>query len=352
MEDHELLAMIKQAMEEDASDLHLAVGFPPTLRKNGNLVPLNLPPLRPKDTERVAQEIIPSKQAEKLRNSGECDFSYSLHGLGRFRVSFFRQRGTFSIVMRIIDRSIPSLDNLGLPPSVELFTQRNKGLVLVGGPASSGKSTTLAALLEKINSDRRAHIISLENPIEFLHTHNKCIVNQREIGQDSVSFPLALKSALRQDPNVIFLGEMRDLETVETVFAAAESGCLIFGVLNSLDVLGTIERLIEMYPPYQQHQARIHLASVLEGIIIQKLLPKNNERGMIAATEVLVGTLEVKSLIKEGKIEELYGEMEKEASHGMQTMDASLKELVEKGLIKAEDAMINAVNTENFKKML
>lgn len=352
MEDHELLTIIKQAIEEGASDLHLSVNSPPTLRKNGELISLDMPLLRPKDTEMVAQEIVPSRQVEKLNTYGECDFSYSLHGLGRFRVSVFHQRGSVSIVMRIIDKNIPNLSDLGLPSVVESFTDKEKGLVLVSGPASSGKSTTLAALLEKINMERQEHIITLENPIEFLHTHKKCIVNQREIGQDSATFPQALKSSLRQDPDVIFLGEMRDLETIETAFAAAEMGCLVFGVFNAPDVFNTIERIIESFPYYQQQQVRFNLASALEGIIVQRLLPSNNVMGRIIAAEVLVGTTEVKTLIKEGRLEELYEEMENGGDYGMQTMDAHLKHLVEKDLVSPETAMINALKSDYFKKFI
>jgi len=351
MEDHELLTIIKQAIEEGASDLHLSVNFPPTLRKNGELIPLDMPVLRPKDTEMVAQEIVPSRQVEKLNTCGECDFSYSLHGLGRFRVSVFRQRGTVSIVMRIIDRRIPNLSDLGLPSAVESFADKKKGLVLVSGPASSGKSTTLAALLEKINSERQDHIITLENPVEFLHTHKKSIVNQREIGQDSATFSQALKSSLRQDPDVIFLGEMRDLETIETAFAAAE-GCLVFGVFNAPDVFNTIERLIESFPYYQQQQVRFNLASTLEGIIVQRLLPSNSGMKRLIAAEVLAGTTEVKTLIKEGRLEELYEEMENGGDYGMQTIDAHLRDLVEKDLVSPEAAMVNAVRSDFFKELI
>jgi len=351
MEDHELLTIIKQAIEEGASDLHLSVNFPPTLRKNGKLISLDMPVLRPKDTEMIAQEIVPSREVEKLNTNGECDFSYSLHGLGRFRVSVFRQRGTVSIVMRIIDKRIPNLADLGLPSAVESFADKKKGLVLVSGPASSGKSTTLAALLEKINSERQEHIITLENPIEFLHTHKKCIVNQREIGQDSAAFSQALKSSLRQDPDVIFLGEMRDLETIETAFAAAE-GCLVFGVFNAPDVFNTIERIIESFPYYQQQQIRFNLASALEGVIVQRLLPSNNGMRRLIAAEVLVGTTEVKTLIKEGRLEELYEEMENGRDYGMQTMDAHLKDLVEKDLVSPEAAMINALKSDYFKELI
>lgn len=352
MEDHELLTIIKQAIEEGASDLHLSVNFPPTLRKNGELIPLDMPNLKPKDTEMVAREIIPSQQVDNLKTWGECDFSYSLHGLGRFRVSVFRQRGTVSIVMRIIDRRIPDLSDLGLPHSVENFAEKKKGLVLVAGPSGCGKSTTMAALLEKINMERAGHIITLEDPVEFLHTHKKSIVNQREIGQDSLSFAQALRSSIRQNPDVIFLGEMRDLETIETAFAAAEMGCLVFGAFNSPDVFNTIERIIESFPYYQQQQIRFNLASALEGIIIQRLLPTLDGSERIVAAEILMGTSQVKTLIKEGKIEELYEEMEKGKDLGMQTMDSHLRELVEKNLVSPEAAMVNAVKSDFFKELI
>lgn len=352
METYDLLKVIKMAVEEKASDLHLTVNIPPRFRLDGKLVSTSLPPIKPQEAESIAREIIPLSHYEKFKQYGECDFSYGLHGLGRFRVSVFRQRGTVAIVMRIIQAEIPDLDELGLAPALETFTEKSKGLILVTGPTGSGKSTTLASLLNIINEKRQGHIITLEDPVEFLHSHKNCIVNQREIGQDSTSFERALKVSLRQDPDIILLGEMRDLETIKTVVTAAEMGNLVFATLHTLDAPKTIDRIIDVFPPHQQHQIRVQLASILEGIIAQRLLPKKKGKGRIAASELLIITPEVRQLIREGKTQQIYSVMADGAEYGMQTMDNNLKDLYERGEVALEDVLANAVDSDSLKTLL
>ena len=347
LEDYELLTMIKMAVNEKASDLHLTVNFPPSLRQDGKLVPTSLPPLRPQETESIAREIIPLSHFEKFKKYGECDFSYSLHGLGRFRVNVFRQRGTVALVMRIIRPDIPKFEDLGLPGAVGEFAEKSKGLVLVSGPSGSGKSTTLAALLDKINNSRSGHILTLEDPIEFLYTHKKCVVNQREIGQDSSSFQRALKESMRQDPDVVFVGEVRDAETIETIISAAEAGRLVFASLHTLDAVKTIERIVDIFPAHLQHQIRIRLAGALEGIVSQRLLPRKDEKGRIAAVETLSITPEVRKLIREGNIENIYGVLA-QGGNGMQTMDSHVKSLYQNGFISKEDLMANVLEVEEY----
>ncbi len=345
MEDYELLKMIKMAVNEKASDLHLTVNYPPSLRLDGQLVPTSMPPLRPQETESIAREIIPLSHFENFKKYGECDFSYSLHGLGRFRVNVFRQRGTVALVMRIIRQNIPKFEDLGLPEAVKEMSQKTKGLVLVSGPSGSGKSTTLAALLDMINSSRSGHILTLEEPIEFLHTHKKCVVNQREIGQDSSSYQRALKESMRQDPDVVFVGEVKDAETVETVISAAEAGRLVFASMYTLDAVKTIERIIDLFPAHLQHQVKIRLAGILEGIIAQRLLPLKEQKGRVAAVETMLVTPEVRRHIREGSIDNIYEEIAR-GGMGMQTMDSHVKVLYQNGLISKEELMANVLVEE------
>ncbi|UNC93878.1 PilT/PilU family type 4a pilus ATPase [Candidatus Contubernalis alkalaceticus] len=333
------------AVNEEASDLHLTVNFPPSLRLDGKLVTTSLPPLRPQETESIAREIIPPSHLDNFIKYGECDFSYSLHGLGRFRVNVFRQRGTVALVMRIIKPGIPQLENLGLPDAVKDFTRKNKGLVLLSGPSGSGKSTTTAALLNLINETRTGHILTLEDPIEFLFIHKKCIVNQREMGQDSESYNRALKESIRQDPDIVFVGEVRDAETVDVIISAAEAGRLVFASLHTLDAITTIERFIDIFPYNLQHQVRFRLAGVLEGIISQRLLLRKNEKGRVAAAEVLSVTPKVRKYIREGCIDKIYEEIAA-GGPGMQTMDSHIKALYENGIISKEDMLANVLEEE------
>ncbi|PKM83473.1 MAG: type IV pili twitching motility protein PilT [Firmicutes bacterium HGW-Firmicutes-13] len=343
--------MLIMAVERGASDLHLTVGFPPALRLDGKLVPTTLPVIKPVDTEKIAQKIIPPGLVGIFKEFGECDFSYSLHGLGRFRVNVFRQRGMAALAMRVIQSQIPELDELCLPPTVETFTRKNEGLVLVTGPTGSGKSTTLAALINLINERTHAHILTLEDPIEYLHKHKKSIINQREIGQDSSSFSRALRVCLRQDPDVILVGEMRDLETIETAITAAETGHLVFATLHTVDAPKTIDRIIDVFPPRQQQQVRVQLAGILEGIIAQRLIPRK-EKGRIAAVEILTVTPAVRNLIREGKIYQIYSVMQTGTKYGMQTLDSHLKYLYSRGIITREDALSNAVDFDNLKRLM
>jgi len=340
----EIKDLLKQAVEREASDLHLTVGVPPTIRLNGLLTHLNDIPLKPEDTAKLVEEVLDQKNFALFKEKGEIDFSYSYPGLGRFRMNVFHQRGTMGLAVRVINTKVPKINTLGLPDIVTRMTLRPKGFIVVTGPASSGKTTTLAAMVDLINEERQCHIITLEDPIEYLHSHKKSIINQREIGSDSESFPSALQAALRQDPDVIMVGEMRDLETIATAINAAETGNLVLASMYTLDAPQTIIRIVDVFPPSQQEQIRVQLANTLVGIISQRLLPRKDGKGRVAAVEFLAVTPVIRSLIREGKIQQIYTVMQTGAKSGMRTMDSHLQHLYEKGLIRAEDALENAAD--------
>ena len=273
--------LLKQAVEQGASDLHITVGVPPMIRLDGLLTQLTETPLRPENTRRLVEQILQEKYYGLLKEKGEVDFSYSLPGMGRFRINVFQQRGTMGMAIRIINTKVPLMSELGLPDIVTRLTLRPKGLILVTGPAGSGKTTTLAAMVNLINTERQCHIITLEDPIEYLHSHKKSIINQREIGSDSESFPNALRAALRQDPDVIMVGEMSDLETISIALTAAETGHLVLASMHTLNAPQTINRIIDVFPPTQQEQLRVQLANTLVGIIAQRLLPARMQAGWL-----------------------------------------------------------------------
>ena len=321
------------AGEQKASDIHLTVESPPVLRINGSMVQLETGKLSPADLETFAYSLLNEQQAERFAEYGELDLSYSLQGVGRYRVNVFRQRGSIGVVIRLIPFVIPSPEDLGLPPvSIEL-AKLHKGLVLVTGPTGSGKSTTLASLINYINRTRACHIMTIEDPIEYLHRHDLSLVNQREVGQDTQSFSNALRAVLRQDPDVILVGEMRDLETIATAVTAAETGHLVLSTLHTNDATQSVDRMIDVFPTDQQQQIRIQLAAVLQGIISQQLLPRADHKGRVAAIEVMLATPAVRSLIREGKTHQLPTVIQTNAKLGMQTMDKAIMELVQKGLV-------------------
>src|ERR671917_622232 len=328
--------VLLQVMERKASDLHLTAGSPPMIRQHGKRHALDYEPLTPQTTREVIYSILTNDQRQRLETDWQIDLAYSIPGKARFRVNAYFQRASIGAAFRLIPQEMPALDDLGLPPILRDFTEKPRGFVLVTGPTGSGKSTTLAAMLDLINEKRREHIMTIEDPIEFLHRHKSCVVNQRELGADAQSFALALKSALRQDPDVILVGEMRDLETMSTALTAAETGHLVFATLHTQDASQTVDRIVDSFPPEQQHQVRTQLSIALQGIVTQQLLPTPDGKERVCATEVLVPTAGVRNLIREGKTHQIYSALQTGASHGMQTMDASLVDLVRQGRITTE----------------
>lgn len=331
--------LLKEAQQIKASDLHITVGIPPKARINGELINLEYKALTASDTEELINPIIPSSMMDTFMSIGELDFSYSIAGIGRYRVNVFRQRGSYAAVFRIINSTIPGPDKLGLPHAVTELTKKRRGLVLVTGPTGSGKSTTLASLIDIINTNYNSHIITLEDPIEYLHHHKKSIVNQREIGLDSLSFANALRVVLREDPDVILVGEMRDLETIEIAITAAETGHLVFSTLHTIGAVSTIDRIIDVFPPHQQQQIKLQLSSVLEGVISQQLIPTIDKTSRVAAFEVMLTTPAIKNLIREGKNHQIASFIQTSKKQGMQTMDDAIFELFSKGRIDKEQVV-------------
>ncbi|HKN94395.1 MAG TPA: type IV pilus twitching motility protein PilT [Thermoleophilaceae bacterium] len=335
-----------------ASDLHLTAGSPPMVREKGRLRPLDYPVLTPQQTREIIYSILTNDQRKRLENDWQIDFAYSIPGQGRFRVNAYFQRASLGAAFRLIPNEMPALDDLGLPPTLREFVKKPRGFVLVTGPTGSGKSTTLAAMLDLINKERHEHIMTIEDPIEFLHRHQNCIVNQRELGSDAQSFALGLKAALRQDPDVILVGEMRDLETIATALTAAETGHLVFATLHTQDTAQTVDRIVDVFPPAQQHQVRVQLSVSLQGIVTQQLLPTADGQGRVCATEILVPTPAVRNLIREGKTHQIYSALQTGGAHGMQTMDASLADLVRRQKITRELAEARSSSPEELRRLM
>lgn len=327
------------AKDAGASDVHITVGISPKMRVNGKLMVMPFPVLLPVDTKRICDSMMNDKQKEHFEEKGEWDFSYSIPQMGRYRVNAFRQRGSVAMVLRIVGTVVPTPESLSLPPSVIDLYKMKRGLVLVTGPTGSGKSTTLASLVGKINMDLDTHIITLEDPIEYLHRHARSIVNQREIGIDATSYDLALRSALREDPDVILVGEMRDLETISTAITAAETGHLVLSTLHTIGAAATIERIIDVFPPHQQEQIRTQLANVLVSVVSQQLVPTVDKRGRVAAFEVMHATPAIRNLIRENKTHQIATSIQTSRRLGMITMDDALVELYMKGKIDRNEAL-------------
>jgi len=328
--------LLRAAFELRASDLHLTVGIPPIMRINGQLRQYGQETVKPEDTEAMAKAVISDRLWPQFLEKGEIDFSHGIPGVSRFRINVFRQRSCISLAVRVIPTKIPTIDELGLPEVLKKIVEKPQGLVLVTGPTGSGKSTTLAAMIDYMNKTMRKHIITLEDPIEYLHKHGNCIIDQREIGFDTNSFANGLRAALRQDPDVILVGEMRDLETIHTAITAAETGHLVLGTLHTSSAPATIDRIIDVFPPAQQQQIRIQLASVLVAVISQRLFPKANEQGRIAATEILINNSGVANLIRNEKVHQIVNIMQTSKAQGMHTLESHLKELVYAGWISRE----------------
>ncbi len=345
--------VLMEVVDRRASDLHLTAGAPPMLRVRGRLTAMDgYPALTPSDTREIVYSILSDAQRQKLENHWQLDFAYQIPGRARFRVNAYFQRAALGAAFRLIPFEITPLESLGLPPIVGEFARKPRGLVLVTGPTGSGKSTTLASLVDVINATREEHIMTIEDPIEFLHQHKKCIVNQRELGADATSFADALKAALRQDPDVILVGEMRDLETIGTAITAAETGHLVFATLHTQDTPQTIDRIIDVFPSGQQGQIRAQLSVALQGIMTQTLLPTADGAGRCVAAEVLIPTPAVRNLIRESKSHQVYSVLQTGGAHGMQTMDASLAQLVRAGTVTRQVAESRAHSPEEFRRLI
>jgi twitching motility protein PilT len=340
--------ILREAKKAGASDVHITVGVPPKMRVNGNLITMSYDRCLPDDTEDAANQMMTESQKERFHKRGEYDLSFSIPNVGRYRVNAYKQRGSVAVALRLVDTIVPSPEVLGVPSTVIDLYNRKRGLILVTGPTGSGKSTTLAALIDKINKNRECHVITLEDPIEYLHQHNKSMVNQREIGLDTNNYANALRAALREDPDVILVGEMRDFETISVAITAAETGHLVLSTLHTIGAASTVDRIIDVFPPYQQQQIRVQFANVLESVISQQLIPLADDSGRVAAFEVLHTTSAVKNLIREGKSHQLISIMQTNRKLGMVTMDDAILQLYYQGKINREMAVQFAQDPEGM----
>ena len=350
MDVHDLL---KDAIKKRASDLHITANYSPVLRIDGELVPqTNLPLVTPGDLENMVIAITNEEQRKRFENELELDFAYNLEKLGRFRANACLQRGHISLCFRLLQVKVPDMEELGLPEICKDLALKERGLIIVSGPTGSGKSTTLAAVIKYINNMKKRRIITIEDPIEFLHENKNCFITQRELGTDTLSFGTALKHALRQDPDVIMVGEMRDLETISIALTAAETGHLILATLHTPSAPQTIDRIIDIFPPYQQTQVRVQLSTTLEGVLYQSLIPKVGGTGRIPAVEVMIATDAIKNLVREGKTAHMWNVMQTGGSFGMQTLDQALMNLLHNRAITFEEAISHCRDAETFRKSL
>jgi twitching motility protein PilT len=344
--------LLHTMVQMEGSDLHITTNTPPQIRVHGHLVRLQAPDLSPSDTKQLAYSVLTDAQKKRFEETMELDFSFGIKGLARFRVNMFNQRGSVGAVYRLIPEKIRSFQELSLPPVLATLAEKPRGLVLVTGPTGSGKSTTLAAMVDKINKERHDHILTIEDPIEFVHQHQGCLVNQREVHSDTESFSNALRAALREDPDIVLIGEMRDLETVEAALRIAETGHLTFGTLHTNSASQTINRIIDIFPAHQQSQIRTQLSLVLEGIVCQALLPKAGG-GRVVSLEIMVPTHGIRNLIREDKVHQIYSAMQTgQEKMGMQTMNQSLATLHQKRLITVETAMMASSNRDELQDLI
>jgi twitching motility protein PilT len=345
--------LLKAMVEQGGSDLHITTNSPPQIRVDGVLKPINVPPLTPTETKQLAYSILTDNQKHRLEENLEIDFSFGIKGLARFRANVFHQRGAIAAAFRQIPYEIRGFRELGLPTVIERLCEKPRGLILVTGPTGSGKSTTLAAMLDKVNRERHEHIVTIEDPVEYLHSHKKCIVNQRELHADTHSFSNALRSALRQDPDVVLIGEMRDYETVEAALRIAETGHLTFATLHTNSAAQTINRIVDIFPAHQQGQIRVQLSFVLEGIICQSLLPRAAGKGRALAMEILVPNSAIRNLIREDKVHQIYGMMQTgQSKHGMQTFNQSLASLYFKRMISLQTALARSSYPDELQEII
>ncbi|HEB75103.1 MAG TPA: type IV pilus twitching motility protein PilT [Nitrospirae bacterium] len=348
-----LYDFLKTLIEQGASDLHITTGSPPRLRIDGKLAPIDHPPLTPAETKTLCYSVLTDAQKHRFEEHNELDLSFGVKGVSRFRANIFMQRGAVAGAFRTIPFNIKTFHELGLPEVINELVKKSKGLILVTGPTGSGKTTTLAAMIDRINSERHEHIITIEDPIEYLHPHKKCLVNQREVTSDTATFHDALRYILRQDPDVVLIGEMRDLETISSALRVAETGHMTLATLHTNSAAQTINRIIDVFPPHQQDQVRVQLSFVLEGIIAQQLIPRKDGRGRVLAVEILIPTPAIRNLIREDKVHQIYSMMQTgQAKFGMQTMNQSLYELYVKGLISYEDALARSTVPEELITMM
>jgi len=344
--------LLRLVVEKRGSDLHVASGVPPVMRIDGQLYATNYESLTEFEVQRMVYAILTDEQIRIFETDYELDCSYHLKGLSRFRVNVYRDRGAVAGAFRVIPSKIPTIRELGLPLVLEDLSRRPRGLVLVTGPTGSGKSTTLAGMIGQINNERSVHIITIEDPIEYLHSHRRSLINQRELGADTRSFAQALRHALREDPDVILVGEMRDLETMALAITAAETGHLVFSTVHTNNAAQTVDRIVDVFPPGQQEQIRIQLSNNIEAVLSQQLLPRAGTPGRIAAMEIMIASPAIRNLIREAKAHQITSIIQTSAHHGMQTMDQCLRDMYQRGLITYEEAMARAMNQEELKKML
>ncbi len=347
--------LLKEVLAYGASDLHVSAGLPPVIRVDGNLLRTQYKNLTPDEVEDLLFPMLNNEQRRNLEQNWELDMSYGISGVGRFRVNIYKNRNTYAAAFRTIVTQIPSFDTLGLPEIVKTITERPRGLVLVTGPTGSGKSTTLAAMMDHINETRSEHILTIEDPIEFVHRSKKSVIHQRELGQDTRSFANALKSALREDPDIILVGEMRDIETIALALTAAETGHLVFGTLHTSSASSTIDRIIDVFPEGQQQQIRIQLGGCLEAVFAQTLLPRlqpdGTKKGRVMAQEILIKTNAISNLIREGKSAQIYSSIQTGTGYGMQTLENALAELYKQGLVTADDALAKSQRPDELKRL-
>jgi twitching motility protein PilT len=348
-----LVELLKTMVERDGSDLHISTDTPPQIRVHGHLERLVMPELSPADSKQLVYSVLTDQQKKRFEETQELDFSFGIKGIARFRCNVFNQRGAVGAVYRLIPEKIRSFAELGLPPVLATLSERPRGLVLVTGPTGSGKSTTLAAMLDKINMERHDHILTIEDPIEYIHQHKNCLVNQREVHSDTGSFTNALRAALREDPDIVLIGEMRDLETVEAALKIAETGHLTFATLHTNSAAQTINRIIDVFPANQQAQIRTQLSLVLEGIVCQALLPRADGKGRVVSLEILVPTPAIRNLIRDDKVHQIYGAMQSgQEKLGMQTANQSLASLYMKRLISLDTAINSSSNKDELQDMI
>ena len=352
----EISELLEKLVHEGGSDLHISSNLPPAIRVDGKLKRMDYPPLSPDDVENLLFPMLSNEQRRRLEQDWELDFSYGIEGLSRFRVNFYKDKGNYAAAFRTITSQVPSFDKLGLPDIVRTTAEKPRGLILVTGPTGSGKSTTLAAMIDYINSTKAEHILTIEDPIEFVHTSKSSIIHQRELGMDTRSFANALKSALREDPDIILVGEMRDHETIALALTAAETGHLVFGTLHTSSASQTIDRIIDVFPEGQQQQIRVQLANSLVAVFSQTLLPKRqpdgSRKGRVMAQEIMVVTPAIANLIREAKAAQIYSTIQTSSGSGMQTLESALAELFKKGLVTIEDALSKSSKPAELKRLI
>lgn len=350
--DVSIMQLIKKASDQKASDIHITIASPPMFRVNGKLIRAGEVPLSAEDTEKLVREMLRPDQMEHLEQVGEVDLSYSAPRIGRYRVNAYKQRSSYGMALRVINMVIPSMQELRLPEAVVGLCKKKRGLILVTGPTGSGKSTTLASMIDYMNHYRNEHIITIEDPIEYLHRHNTCIINQREVGGDTQNFANALRASLRQDPDIILVGEMRDLETISIAMTAAETGHLVLSTVHTVGAVKTVDRIIDVFPPHQQQQVRVQMATIIEAVISQQILPKANGQGRIAAFEVMTGTPAIRNLIREGKTHQIQTMIQTGSQYGMQTMDSDLMNLYRSRRIDKETLEKYIMDEQNLRKQM